>query len=162
MRKDRRVYKNIMVPLDGSKPAEVCDCARQQGAKLNILRVTYAKVFPGADPADSQLKVVGEAEDYTQMVQRRLEEEGFTVESHVRYGFPVEEILDHAKRRGVDLIAMATHGRSGPARWMLGSVAEEVLRHALVPVLLFRAGGAQEAGMDLPSAAEVDERRKVS
>lgn len=161
------MYKNILVPLDGSELAEsvlanVTDFARRHEANVVILRVAYAHLFPGADLSNSQVKAVGEAEDYTEMIQKRLEEEGLRAEAHVRYGFPAEEILEHVKRNDVELIAMATHGRSGPARWMLGSVAEQVLRHSPVPVLLVRSGMTHEAEEGPPLTAEVDERRKVS
>jgi nucleotide-binding universal stress UspA family protein len=64
------------------------------------------------------------------------------VKSAVRYGHAAEEILDHARVSGADLIAMSTHGRSGLRRWVLGSVAETVTRHAPIPVLLLRAEAA--------------------
>ncbi len=161
------MYTNIMVPLDGSELAEsvladVTDFARRYEAKVIVLRVTYALVFPGTDPANSQLRAVGEAEDYTAMIQKRLEKEGLRAEACVRYGFPAEEILEHVKRSEVDLIAMATHGRSGPARWMLGSVAEQVFRHSPVPVLLFRSGMVHEAKEGSSLNEEFDEKRKVS
>ena len=61
------------------------------------------------------------------------------VESHARYGHPAEEILDHTEHRKFDLIAMTTHGRSGVGRWLLGSVAEKVVRNSPIPVLVVRA-----------------------
>ncbi len=56
-------------------------------------------------------------------------------------GHPVETILGHARERRPDLIVMGSHGRSGIARWRLGSVAENVTRHAAVPTLVVRARG---------------------
>ncbi|OGL58702.1 MAG: hypothetical protein A3J27_15600 [Candidatus Tectomicrobia bacterium RIFCSPLOWO2_12_FULL_69_37] len=137
------MYKKILVPLDGSPLAEgilpqVGEMARVHGARIHLLRVGFALVFPGADPAEAQLETIVEAEGYIEGIRKRLEAEGIPAEASVRYGFPAEEILTHARRNGVDLIAMATHGRTGPARWVLGSVAEQVLRKAEVPVLLFR------------------------
>ena len=137
------MYKKILVPLDGSALAEgilpqVSDLARVHGAQVLLLRVGFALVFPGTDPAEAQLGTIVEAEGYIEEIRKRMAAEGIQAETAVRYGFPAEEILTHARRNGVDLIAMATHGRTGPARWVLGSVAEQVLRHADVPVLLFR------------------------
>lgn len=137
------MYSKILVPLDGSPLAEgilpqVSGMARVHGAKILLLRVSFALVFPGADPAEAQLGAIQEAEGYIEGIRNRTEAEGVKVETAVRYGFPAEEILTHARRNGADLIAMATHGRTGPARWVLGSVAEQVLRHADIPVLLFR------------------------
>jgi nucleotide-binding universal stress UspA family protein len=65
-----------------------------------------------------------------------LRQEGMTVETAVRVGNPVEEILEQAIARQTDLIVMTTHGRTGLARWALGSVAERVARAAVIPVLL--------------------------
>ena len=137
------MYRKILVPLDGSPLAEgilpqVSEMARVHGAMIFLLRVGFALVFPGVDPAEAQMGSIVEAEGYIEGVRKRLQAEGIPAEASVRYGFPAEEILTHACRNGVDLIAMATHGRTGPARWVLGSVAEQVLRHADVPVLLFR------------------------
>jgi nucleotide-binding universal stress UspA family protein len=63
---------------------------------------------------------------------------GIRVETEVQVGRPAEIILDVAKSAGVDMIAMATHGRSGIRRFLMGSVADRVVRHAHVPVLLVR------------------------
>ncbi|MDA1000882.1 MAG: universal stress protein [bacterium] len=138
------MMKRILVPLDGSPLAEeilsrVRDFAMTQGAQVILLRVAFALVFPGSDPSENQIKVVEEANLYVDEMKRKLEAEGMEAEGVVRYGFPAQEILEHAARNNIDLIAMATHGRSGPTRWVLGSVAEEVLRHSQIPVLLFRA-----------------------
>lgn len=151
------MYRKILVPLDGSPLAEsilsqVSEVARMHGAKVLLLRVGFALVFPGADPAEAQLEAVQEAESYIEGIRKRMEAEGVSAEAAVRYGFPAEEIVTHARRGGADLIAMATHGRTGPARWVLGSVAEQVLRQSDVPVLLFR----------VPRAARVKEARVVT
>lgn len=58
-----------------------------------------------------------------------------------RLGDPAGEIVDYASKNGVDLIVMASHGRTGVARWALGSVAERVFRATCVPVLMVRAPG---------------------
>jgi nucleotide-binding universal stress UspA family protein len=69
---------------------------------------------------------------------RKLEAAGFAVATVVRHGDAVELILETVKERKVDLVAMTTHGRTGLSRLIHGSVAGEVLRRALVPVLLLR------------------------
>jgi nucleotide-binding universal stress UspA family protein len=68
-------------------------------------------------------------------LQRRLEAEGFQVTTEIDRGDPAERIISRAHE--VDLIAMATHGRSGLGRLLLGSVAETVLKQSHVPVLMF-------------------------
>jgi nucleotide-binding universal stress UspA family protein len=62
----------------------------------------------------------------------------------VQIGTPAETIIDYAHREPIDLIVMATHGRSGLQRWVYGSVADKVLRGADVPVLLVRAHPTRE------------------
>lgn len=140
------MFKKILVPLDGSSLAEetldgVRKLAGLHGSMIVLLRVAFALVFPGVDPSESQIKVTEEAEGYLDRVAGELRAEGIEVKTVVRYGFPAEEIVDHLERGNFDLLAMATHGRTGPARLVMGSVAEKVLRSASVPVLLFRASG---------------------
>ncbi len=142
------MFRTILVPLDGSKLAEesldrVRDLARTRRSKVILLRVAFALVFPGADATNAQIRVTEEAKGYLGKIQKRLEAEGIKAETAVRYGFPAEEILAHVNRGGIDLVAMSTHGRTGPARMVMGSVAEQVLRHSDVPVLLFRATGSR-------------------
>jgi nucleotide-binding universal stress UspA family protein len=68
----------------------------------------------------------------------RLQEAGYTVSVAVKFGDPAHEIIDFVKDEAIDLIAMATHGRTGLSRLLFGSVAEQVLRIASVPVMLVR------------------------
>ena len=63
---------------------------------------------------------------------------GVKVNSVVRYGHDAQEIVDHARDRDFDLIAMSTHGRTGLAQFVLGSVANKVINTAPVPILLYR------------------------
>lgn len=80
----------------------------------------------------------GAIEDELFQIVQYLRSEGYTVETAVRFGDPAEEIIAFAKSEPVDLIAMATHGRTGILHLVLGSVAERVMRRAEVPVLLLR------------------------
>ena len=74
-------------------------------------------------------------------VARSLQLRGFQTEVEVAVGNPSETILERSRAGDIDLIAMATHGRSGLSRLLLGSVAEEVLHNAPIPVLLLRPSG---------------------
>lgn len=74
--------------------------------------------------------------EYLHQVARRLLETGRPVHAAVHFGEPASEITAYANERGVDLIVMATHGRSGLAGKLLGSVAAEVIRRSAVPVLV--------------------------
>ena len=136
-------FQKILVPLDGSNCAEnvlpmVEKLASELKASIALLRVAFAFTFPGMDPTEAELKVVQEAEAYLKNVEERLKAKGFKVDSHVRYGQDAEEILDHASQKDIDLIAMTTHGRSGVKRFLLGSVAEKVLRYSPKPIFLVR------------------------
>ncbi len=138
-------FEKILVPLDGSDCAEnvlqpVEKLASELKASLALLRVVSAYTFPGVDPTEAEVKVVREAEAYLQKVEDQLKAKGFKVSSHVRYGNDAEEILEHAAQKDIDLIAMTTHGRSGVRRFLLGSVAEKVLRHSPKPIFLIRCG----------------------
>lgn len=70
--------------------------------------------------------------------QQRLEQAGYSVSVEVRFGEPAEEIAEAVRQEAIDLVAMATHGRTGLRQLVLGSVAEQVLGHLTVPVLLVR------------------------
>ncbi len=67
-----------------------------------------------------------------------LHDDGYTVEVVIRTGDPAEEIIDFVEHNDIDLVAMATHGRTGLRRLVMGSVATEVLRRVTIPVLLIR------------------------
>jgi nucleotide-binding universal stress UspA family protein len=139
MEKDER----ILVPLDGSRYGEniipkVEELASDLKAGICLLRVALAHTFPGVDQTDAQVKVVGEAKEYLQGLEEHLKAKGFDVDTHVRYGNEVEEILDHAAQKEIDLVAMSTHGRRGVKRFLRGSVAEKVIRHTPKPVFLVR------------------------
>jgi len=135
--------ERILVPLDGSECAEIVlpkleTLATNLKASIALLRVAYAHTFPGADPTEAEVKVVREAEEYLRKIEERLKAKGFKVDSHVRYGNDADEVLDHAAQKDIDLIAMTTHGRSGVKRFLLGSVAEKILRHSPKPIFLVR------------------------
>ncbi len=139
------MYQKILVPLDGSQLAEevlshVRELAKVLGSELILVRVALAHPIPEMDPVEAERQVVEEARAYLEEVEKRFKGEELHVSTAIRYGNAAQEILEHAKDKEVDLIAMSTHGRSGLGRLLMGSVAETVLRHASVPVLIIRAG----------------------
>jgi len=83
---------------------------------------------------------------------QRLRSDSLSVRTAVAFGRPAQEIVDLAEEEKVDLIAMCTHGRSGLSRWVLGSVADKVLRGTHLPVLMVRPPGV--AGPELPLQPE--------
>ena len=136
-------FERILVPLDGSECAEsilpmIEKIATDFKASIALLRVAYAHTFPGMDPTEAEVKVVREAEEYLRGLEERLKAKGFSVDSHVRYGDEAEEILDHIAQKDVDLIAMSRHGFIGVKRFLLGSVAEKIIRHSQKPIFLKR------------------------
>ena len=80
-------------------------------------------------------------EEYLERTAKGLEAKGLDVRTVVLAGNPAEQILRAAESAKVDLIIMASHGRSGPSRWAFGSVSDKVLRSSVVPVLMVRAPG---------------------
>jgi nucleotide-binding universal stress UspA family protein len=92
-----------------------------------------------------------DAKRYLFEVERRLSKKGLRVRTRVTLGRPAEEILAAAKATGADLIAMATHARSGLGRILFGSVAEAVLHDSPVPVLMIRMTEPSDARQGRPS-----------
>jgi nucleotide-binding universal stress UspA family protein len=129
------MYSKILVPLDGSKLAEqVLPYAQMLagafGAALTLLQVT--------DPdARRPFTLSQSAGDYLKYAAARLSP--LPVGVLEKIGKPAEVIVDLARADADGLIAMATHGVSGPRRWFLGSVASKVVQSAENPVLLIRA-----------------------
>lgn len=145
------MYKRILVPLDGSKVAEgvlphAKALAYSEGAELVLLTVATnpALDYAFSDPALAQ-RVEEDQEErsktYIAEIEKQLKAAGFRVSCLLRIGPVANVILEAADEMQVDVIAMSTHGRSGPARWLLGSVADRVVRNSKVPVLLIRAKG---------------------
>lgn len=142
--------KRILLPLDGSTSAEaalpvIADLARGAGATLRLLHVApmpenlYGRDGHLVAYADQEIaRLEAEHRDYLGTVEPRLS--GVPLESTVRFGDPVHEILQEADEWGADLIGVTTTGRSGLGRVVLGSVAEQVFRKAVVPVLLYHGG----------------------
>jgi nucleotide-binding universal stress UspA family protein len=85
---------------------------------------------------------MAEADEYLARQVRDLEARGLRATAHVELivaGDVAEGLIDFARDSGADLIVMATHGRSGIGRWLLGSVADRVVRGAECPVWVVRA-----------------------
>lgn len=87
-------------------------------------------------PAQAEESLTLELIDEMAQDAKLLEDAGFTVSREVRFGDPAKEIITFVEHEGVNLLAMATHGRSGLPRLLMGSVAEAVLRRLAVPILL--------------------------
>jgi len=144
------LYKKILVPLDGSELAEcvlphvkaiAAGCSTGQVVLLRIVEPLPAGTPPAVDFEVVQKAGVKAAEGYLVKVKAQLSKEGLNAEAKVLTGRPAETITDFAQREKVDLIALATHGRSGISRWVFGSVADKLVRSSSVPILLIRPKG---------------------
>ena len=140
------MYKKILVPLDGSPLAEAVlphaeALAKSEGAEITLLRVAAE---PGAEFAFSDPALAAsvvrqmerETTAYMESETEILKREGYNVTSLVREGPIAETILNVADEIHADVIAMSTHGHSGTRRWLMGSVADRVVSHAHIPVML--------------------------
>lgn len=143
------MYTRILIPLDGSKTAEkVLPCAYSLSRCLN-LPVELLSVIPiaamashiTAERARYLDAVIGEQEYRSRLYLENLARDfpGSAVKCAVIRGNPAEAIIERAAVDKGTLITMATHGRSGIKRWLLGSVAEKVLRGTPNAALLVRA-----------------------
>jgi nucleotide-binding universal stress UspA family protein len=141
-------FKRILVPLDGSAVAEAAlpfveRLARQLRAKLLLEQIVlpataYAGVFIPANVSVLE-EIEAGAREYLQRIAKDAKRAGVTAEISVDIGYVAEAILQAAKHRKADLIALGTHGRSGPERWIMGSVADAVVRHTELPCLVLPA-----------------------
>ena len=150
------MYRRILIPLDGSRVAEqVLPYARflagSLGLPIELLRVvdlTFLTAPPDAALVRSFDNIIDEdsrgSKEYLDRVARSFT--GTTVACSVEKGNPPDVIIQKAASDVGTLIAMATHGRSGIDRWVMGSVAEKVLRATSNPLLLVR--GKEEGKSD--------------
>jgi len=140
------MYKKILVPLDGSPLAEAVlphaqALAKSEGAEIVILSVPVTPNLEMLSRSPGLIaKIIEESEqeteDYLKAEIIKLEKEGTKVSSIMREGPIPEIILKVADEIHADMIAMSTHGRSGIQRWLMGSVADRVVHHAHIPVML--------------------------
>jgi nucleotide-binding universal stress UspA family protein len=133
--------ERILIPLDGSETAEAVLPQVRRILKRHEGEVVLVQAVPPYPP-DFHLIAPGPrplAEKYLRRVTFQLVNDGVRATGLVRSGAPADVILDVAEEKGISLIAMSTHGRTGLARWVFGSVTEKVLRASAVPLLLIRS-----------------------
>lgn len=145
-----RPIRSILVPTDFSHDAEIAIhtahrllAAMEQDARLILIHAFNLPIeYTAYGPIPTSVHYL---RDTGLDAERRLAEaaeglarEGLTVETVAREGDPASVIVDEARDRGVDLIAMGTHGRSGLRHLLLGSTAERVVQHASCPVMTIR------------------------
>jgi nucleotide-binding universal stress UspA family protein len=151
------MYRKILVPLDGSELAEHAlkhaqtIMGKDPKVALILLRVMEPLLpvpyyMPGDAEywADAMKKADQDAEEYLTKIADNLKEEGVAnIRNVILKGQPGEQILNYLATTKIDLVIMTTHGRSGISRWLMGSVAERVMRHSSVPVLIVPPPGSR-------------------
>ncbi|AKB28249.1 Universal stress protein [Methanosarcina siciliae C2J] len=142
------LLKKILIATDGSENAQKAaaygiDIAKVTGAQVYALYVvstehagTARSVMGWTDAFEEYLANKGGVA--TAYVEKLGKEAGVKVEPLYLKGVPAEKILEYAEESDIDLIVMGTQGLTGVQRFLIGSVAENVLRHSKVPVMIIR------------------------
>jgi len=139
------MYKRILLPLDGSDMAEkavpyAVTQAERFRAQLILMRavepIPHTRSLPALEDA-GQMRMEW-ARDYLESVATRIRERGIQVKIVVTEESPHVAIIQYAETNQVDLIALCSRGHSGRSRWLMGSVADRIVRGAQIPVLLVR------------------------
>jgi nucleotide-binding universal stress UspA family protein len=147
---DTMIWKTILVPHDFSSSANHAaavarDEAKSHGAKIVLLHVIDlphnvspdTALIPDSTGAPISIKdyATKNAETHLEDIAARLSKDGTKPSVFIRLGTPHDEIIKFVDEMKVDLIVMGTHGRTGLAHLLVGSVAERVVRTSKVPVL---------------------------
>lgn len=145
------MIRRVLIPLDGSELAErviphLLRFVASERTELLLMTALSSSIFPLFNDTFRSLTAErinlsheSEASERVYAVAQQLDQLGFSVESQFLQGTPAESILRLSEEANVDLIAMSTHGRTGFGLALLGSVADEVVRHACPPVFLVPA-----------------------
>jgi len=144
------MYKRMLVPLDGSELAEVVFVyAKELAGRLNLDLVFLHVCAPEQSESTPMHRAYIEraAEIVRHQSQEVQEKSGIhpgikavEAQAELMVGYPAEEILRYVDENDIDLILIASHGRSGIRRWTMGSVADKILRASKVAALLVPAG----------------------
>ena len=148
------MYHKILVPLDGSELAECVlphveaiakGCLVKNVIFMHVVEPFRLRSGEYAIKEEEEKRIdsgyQAAAESYLSQLVERLSYNGVNVQAEAISGSVAPTIADYAADNEVDLIIMATHGRSGVSRWVWGSVADRILHAACVPVLMVRAPG---------------------
>jgi nucleotide-binding universal stress UspA family protein len=156
------MYKKILVPLDGSELAEcvlphvetvVKGCHVPDVIFMRVVEPAHfpssatdmGTVYTEADAKEGEQKTdalgKAEAEEYVNGLTARFTYGDARNQGLVLMGKPAETIAEYVEKNDIDLVIIATHGRSGVSRWVWGSTADRILRSACVPMLMVRAPG---------------------
>ncbi len=151
------MYDTIVVPLDGSVWGETAlpyaiEIAKKSGSQVYLLHVVSGEADSTLLPSERGMMLPGEtdvpdrskedkltlAREYLDVIAKKVAEPGLQLFSEVMEGRPAPAIIHFAQKVGADLIVLTTHGRTGVARMVMGSVADQIVRQSGCPVLLIR------------------------
>ena len=149
------MYQHVLVPLDGSELAEcVLPHVKTIAEGCNVVKVTFVRAveplhirgglesrFTPEEREELENHAEDNASNYLDQLVMQFKGTSVMAETEVLHGDIVDSIIDFADKNGVDLIILATHGRSGVSRWVWGSVTDRILRAACVPIMMVRAPG---------------------
>jgi nucleotide-binding universal stress UspA family protein len=148
------MYQKILVPLDGSELAEcvlphvevlVRGCQAKSVVFIRVVEPFHQPTGDYVMDPDQVKKIESEhklaAEAYLKKISAKVSLAGAGIKTEAPFGKAAETLADYATKNQVDLVVIATHGRSGVSKWVWGSVADRTLRSACVPVLMVRAPG---------------------
>jgi nucleotide-binding universal stress UspA family protein len=138
--------KKILVPTDFSPSSDramehAVLMARAFQARILLIHVVEIFTYSVSDTLqvmDHSAALKAIAEPLLENAREKIEKAGLSIETVLLTGNPYREILDAARRSGVDMIVMGTHGRTGVEHFLMGSVAERVIRLAACPVMTVR------------------------
>ena len=133
-------FRSLLLPTDGSPGAEIATTwaialSDRLGATLHtVFSVDTSRYVSELDESKIIAAFEDRGERAIEGVQERATDAGINVASSIASGRPASVILEYVSERDIDLIVMGTHGRTGIGQWFLGSVTENVVRQADVPV----------------------------
>ena len=153
------MYQKILVPLDGSSLAEcviphIEAIARPEESVVELISVVEPVEIPTKGKialTDDDLKQINgelkkETRQYLEGIVERLRKTGINATYTILTGKPAESLIDYVNDNPIDLVIIATHGRSGITKWYWGSIAEKILRAIHVPVLLVKSTKCGDEG----------------
>ena len=142
-----RLIEKILIATDGSEYTKNAvdygiDLAKNTGAKLMVIYVVDTAAFASIpmDAAwESMYELLRQEGDLAiKYVAERAEAQGLKIEGNLIEGHPADEIIKYSDKNSISLIVMGTLGKSGLDRFLLGSIAEKVVRNSKIPVLVVR------------------------
>ena len=139
------MYKNILVPLDGSRFAEksldeISNIWNAEKINLVLLHVIETYSLLPSDKKDEYSKLYEKGEKYLNNIKVILEKKGFkNIKIVIKQGKPAHEICLYSKRDDIDLLLITTHGLGEITKWTLGSVTYSVAKHISKPIMIIRA-----------------------